>query len=111
MLCNQPNKKRLCQKIEIIQCYAALANFGAIKGTSQAKLYNEWGLESLEFRLWFKKLCLIFKIKKTGLPEYLVNMMPQRNHQYNTQSVEDVKVFYCRTDVLKYSYFPHAILE
>ena len=38
-------------------------------------------------------------------------MIPQSNHQYNTRSVEDVTTFYCRTDVFKYSYFPHIILE
>ena len=28
-------------------------------------------------------------------------MIPQSNHQYNTQSIEDVAIFYCRTDVLE----------
>ena len=52
-----------------------------------------------------------FKIKKTGLPEYLFCMIPQSNHQYNNRSSEDVTTFYCRTDVFKYFYFPHTILE
>ena len=43
-------------KNETIQYNAALAVTGAIKWTSQIKVYNELGLESLEFRLWFKKL-------------------------------------------------------
>ena len=55
--------------------------------------------------------CLFFKIKKSGLPEYLFNIMLQSNHQYNTRSIEDVTIFYCRTDLFKYSYFPHTILE
>ena len=38
-------------------------------------------------------------------------MIPQSNHQYNTRPIEDVTTFYCRTDVFKYSYFPHIILE
>ena len=38
--------------------------------TSKMKLYSELGLESFELRkLWFRKLCLFFKIKKTGIPE------------------------------------------
>ena len=41
ILYDQPNNKSLCQKIETIQCNAALAITGAIKGTSQIKLYNE----------------------------------------------------------------------
>ena len=77
ILYDQPNNKSLCQKIETVQYNAALAVTGAIKGTSQIKLYNELGLESREFRRWFRKLCLFYKIKKTGLPEYLFNMIPQ----------------------------------
>ena len=38
-------------------------------------------------------------------------MIPQSKHQYNTRSIEDVAIFYCRTDVFKYSYFSHTILE
>ena len=38
--------------------------------TSQMKLYSESGSESFELRKpWFIKLCLFFKIKKTGIPE------------------------------------------
>ena len=91
ILYDQPSSKSLCQKIETIQCNAVLVITGTIKGTSQIKLYSELGLESLEFRWWFRKLCLFHKIKITGLPEYLFNMIPQSNHQYNTQSIEDVK--------------------
>ena len=75
------------------------------------KLYNELDLESFDFRRWFRKLCLLFKIKKTGFPEYVFNMISQSNHQYNTRSIEDVTKFLCRTDVFKYSYFPYTILE
>ena len=38
-------------------------------------------------------------------------MIPQSNHQYSTRSLEDVTTFYCRTDVLKYSYSPYTNLE
>ena len=89
---DQPNKS-FCQKIETVQYNAALAITGAIKGTSQIKLYNKLGLEFPEFRRWFRKLYLFYKIKKTGLPEYLFNMIPQSNHQYNTRSIEDIATF------------------
>ena len=39
------------------QYSAALSIFGAIRGTSQIKLYKELGLESLSFRRWFRELC------------------------------------------------------
>ena len=38
-------------------------------------------------------------------------MILQSNHQYSTQSNEDVATSYCRADVFKYSYFPYTILE
>ena len=41
ILYDQPSNKSLCQKIETIQYNAALVITGAIKGTSQIKLYNE----------------------------------------------------------------------
>ena len=111
ILYDQSNNKSLCQKIETIQYSNALAITSTIKGTSQIKLYNELGSESFEFKWWFRKLCLFYKIKKGGLPEYLFNMISQSNHQYNTRSIKDVTTFYCRVDVFKYSYLPHAILK
>ena len=50
---DQPNNESLNQKIERIQYNAALAIIGDIKGTSQSKLYNGLGFESLKFRSWF----------------------------------------------------------
>ena len=44
-------------KMESIQCNAALAITGAIRGTSIEKLYQELGLESLRKRRWYRKLC------------------------------------------------------
>ena len=38
-------------------------------------------------------------------------MIPQSKHQDKTRSIEDVAIFYCRTDAFKYSYFPYIILE
>ena len=56
VLYDQPNNESLCQKIESVQYNAALTVTGAIKGTSQMKLYNGLGLKSLKFRRWFRKL-------------------------------------------------------
>ena len=83
---DQPNNESLNQKIERIQYNAALAITGAIKGTSQSKLCNELGFESLKFRCWFWKLCTFYKIKTTGVPEYLFDLIPETNHIYNTCS-------------------------
>ena len=50
------------QKIESVQYNSALAITGAIRGTSQEKLYQGLGLETLEKRRWYRKLCCYFKI-------------------------------------------------
>ena len=94
ILYDQPRNKSFWQKIETIQYSAALVITAAIKGISQIKIYNELGLESLVLRQWFRKLGLFFKIKKTGLPEHLFNMMPRSNHHYNTWSIEDAATDY-----------------
>ena len=108
---DQPNNESFTQKMERIQFKASLAMPGAIKGTSQSKLYSELGFESLKFRHWFRKLCIFFKLKASGLPEYLFDFIPQNNHLCNTHFLEDVTTFYSRTDAFKYSFFPSTILE
>ena len=47
---DQPNNESFCQKFESRQYNAALDITGAIRGTSQTKIYAELGLESLKFR-------------------------------------------------------------
>ena len=101
----QPNKEHPNQKIERVQYNAALANTGAINRTYQERLYNELGLESLKFRLWFRKLRTFYKIKTTGVPQYLSDLIPQTNHLYNICGAADVTIFYSRTDTFKYPSF------
>ena len=52
------------KKLESIQYNAALAITGAIRGTSREKIYSELGLESLQDRRWYRKLCAFYKIIK-----------------------------------------------
>ena len=69
---DQPNNESLNQKIERIQYNAVFAITGAITETSQSKLYNGLGFESLKFRCWFRKLCTFYKIKTTGVQPYIL---------------------------------------
>ena len=59
---DQPNNEIFCNKTERVQ-YNDLAIMGAIRGTSQTKLYSEFGLESLKFRRGMRRLCIFYKIK------------------------------------------------
>ena len=45
-------------KLESIQYNAWLSLTGTIRGTSKEKLYQELGLESLQLRSYYRKLCL-----------------------------------------------------
>ena len=92
-----------------VQYNASHAITSAIKGTSRLKLCNEIGLESLKFRQWSRKLCTFYKIKRTGLPSYFFDLIPESSHMYNTHSLEDVATLYSRTDIFKYLYFLSAI--
>ena len=62
------------QKIESVQYNSALAITGAIRGTSKEKIYHELGLESLEKRRWYRKLCCFYKIFRSQSPQYLFNI-------------------------------------
>ena len=66
-----------------VQYNAALATTGAIKRTSQLKIYNELGLESLKFRRWFRQMCVFYKIKTTQIPKYLYEVLSTESHTYN----------------------------
>ena len=50
----QPNKESFCQKMESIQYQEALVITGAVHGTSQKKLFNELGIDSMKLRQWFR---------------------------------------------------------
>ena len=46
-----------------------------------------------------------FKNEPTDKPKYLFDINPKTNHLCNTGLLEDVTIFYIRTDVFKYSFF------
>ena len=54
---DQTYQKWFHEKLESIQYNAALATRSGIRGTSREKLYQELGLESLQKRRWYRKLC------------------------------------------------------
>ena len=108
---DQPSNESFCNFIERVQYNAALAITGATKGTSQLKIYNELGFESLKFRRWFRRLCVFYKIKTTQIPKYLYELLPTESHTYNTRNIENVETYYCRTDQFKYCFFPYVIVK
>ena len=99
---DQPNNESFCNLTEKVQYNAALAITEAIKGTSQLKIYNKLGIESLKFRRQFRHLCVFFKNRTTQMPKYLYELIPSESHIYSTRNSENVETYYCRTDQFKY---------
>ena len=99
------------QKLESVQYNAALAITGAIRGTSRAKLYQELGLESLQERRWYRKLCYFFKIFKGQSPDYLFKILPSIKRAYNTRNVDYIPCFNTRHNFFRNSFFPSTLIE
>ena len=68
-------------------------------------------LESLKFTRCLRRLCTLLKINQSGLPNYLYNLTPKCNHSYNTQQLDKVECFYCRTNICRNSFFTSVIDE
>ena len=68
---SQRNLNYLMGTLESSQYQASLAVSGAWKGTSQDKIYNELGWETLDERRMFRRLVLFYKIMTNQFPDYL----------------------------------------
>ena len=99
------------QKLESIQCNAALALTGAIRGSSREKLYQELSLESLQLRRWYRKLCCFYKIYNKQAPGYLTELIPNRNEAYQTRHFANISSLNFKHDFFKNAFFPSTILE
>ena len=108
---DQPYNDSFSQHIESFQYNAALAITGAIRGTSQDKLYNELGIESLRDRRWFRRLCTFYRIKISERPSYLFDCIPKNSSKYNTRNNDTAFGIFCRTESYKNSFFPYTIDE
>ena len=93
------------QKLESIQYNAALAITGAIRGNYSVKLYQELGLESLQQRRWYRKLCTFLKIIKEKSPDYLFNIIPKNNSNHRTRNSYNIPQFN-----IKHNYFKNSFL-
>ena len=99
------------EKLESIQYNACRALTGTIRGTSKEKLYQEVGLESLQLRRWYRKLCLFYKIFKNKSPAYLFNLIPARNTHYSLRTSDNIPCFNTKHSFFKNSFFPSTIIE
>ena len=88
-----------------------LALIGALRDTSKEKIYHELGLESLQIRRWYRKLCLFYQIYKNQSPSYLYNIIPRINTYYTFRNSDNIPYFKTKHNFFKNSFFPSIIIE
>ena len=111
MIYDQTFNMSFQQKMETIQYNAALAITGAIRGSSREKLYQELGLETLQQRRWYRKLCCFYKILKSQSPKYLYSIIPIHNMSYRARQCNKIPAINVKHDFIKNTFFPSTIIE
>ena len=106
---DQGYKESFHQKLESIQYNAALAITGAIRGTSREKLYQELGLESLQKRRWYRKLCYFLKIFLVQSLDYLSRVLLSIRRAYNTRNVDYIPYLNTKRNFFRNSFFSHQL--
>ena len=103
--------KKLISLIELFLIFlVTLAITGAIRGTSREKIYQELGLESLQLRRWYRKLCRFYKVFKNEHPKYLFNLiLPVRSSPYATRTVGNIPLIKKKHNFFKNYFFPSII--
>ena len=64
----------------------------------------------MKLRQWFRRLCYFFKIKSSGLPHYLNDLIPKPSLRYTTR-FSPLPNFKVRTELFRNSFFPYTVNE
>ena len=99
------------KKLESIQYNAALAITGAIRGTSREKIYSELGLESLQDRRWYRKLCVFDKILNNMSLKYLSDIIPSTTRRYSSGNANNIPLVRANNYYFMNTLFPSTITE
>ena len=89
----------------------------AIRGTWKEKIYQELGLESLQLRRWYNKLCLFYKVFKYEHLKYLFNIIQVRSTQYATRTEGNIPLIKTKHNFFMifffffFFFFSSAIIE
>ena len=90
---------------------AALPITGAIRDSSREKLYQELGLETLQQRLQYRKLCCFYKIRILQSPKYLYSIILMYNISYRARQFNKIPTINVKHDFFKNTFFPSTIIE
>ena len=75
--------------METTQYNAALTITGAKRGSSKERLYQELGLETLQQRLWYRKLCCFYK--NTKITDSEISLLNYSHTQCHTEQGNVIK--------------------
>ena len=93
----------LQQKVEAIP--------GAIRGTAKENFFQELGLESLQYRWWYRKLCCFYEVLKNLFLKDLFNIIHKLDRWNSTRNANNTPHFKVKHSFLKNTFFPSAIIE
>ena len=99
------------KKLESIQYNAALSVTSVVRRSSSEQLCQKLGLESLQNRRWFRKLCQFYKILKNKSPRYLFNIIATKLRVHNTRFCDNVTLLKIKHNYFRNSFFPSSIEE
>ena len=99
------------EKLDSLQYNTCLATAEVIRETSSEKLHQQFGLESLKLRCWFRKLCDFYKILNEKSPSYLFDLIPNLNGVHETRHSNNIHAIHVRNNNFKNSFFPSTISE
>ena len=109
---DRPSNQYFKRKIESVQYNAAKAITGAIRGTSQIKLYQELGLEKLSDRRLSRRLCFFYKIQNGLAPSYLVKSVPGNCEiRYDLRIPRPLNSYWTCTKRFEDTFFPFCTIE
>ena len=109
MIYDHPENESFSSKTESVQYNASLAITGAIRETSQEKLYQELGLESLRSERWLRRMCYFYKLIKIQKPLYPFTLIPPKLNSLRHPIT--YSVMRCRNDYFKNSFIPYVVRE
>ena len=108
---DQAYNKSFHKSLESLQYNASLAITRAIRGTSKVIPYREPGLESLQHRCWFCKLCTFYKMFKNQPPRYLYELLSLQTTSHNTRSSRNIPLFHFKHNFFKKISFKSSSLS
>ena len=98
------------EKVERIQCQAALAITGAWQGSSRSEIYDELGWESLSDRRKYRRVLQLHKIINNNTISYLNDKLPPHcREMFSGNTRTTFHAIRCKSNRYMSSFFPDAI--